>query len=146
MKSPIYTFISTFLIFSILSPTASTAIDSTTSGRILDNFKNQQEEILFESSPVEVVDSNKILEQEYAMNGLDSLKSRLEAMQSVYTLKKDAITEVRITLEQALSVLLESIKSTEKSIENANIAILQKQKKIQHLRSDWLVLKSRIRW
>lgn len=136
MKSPISTFISTFLIFSILSPIAGTAIDTTTSGRILDNFKNQQEEILFESSPIEVVDSNKILEQEYAMNGLDSLKSRLQAMQSVYTEKKDAITEVRITLEQALSVLLESIRSTEKSIENTNIAILQKQKKIQHLRSD----------
>ena len=63
MKNRIATFISTFLIFSILSPTASIAIDATTSGRILDNFKNQQEDILFESSPIEVVDSNRILEK-----------------------------------------------------------------------------------
>ena len=145
MKNRIATFISTFLIFSILSPTASIAIDATTSGRILDNFKNQQEDILFESSPIEVVDSNRILEQEYAMNGLDSLKSRLQSMQSIYTIKKDTVTETRVTLEKALSVLLDSIQSTEKSIENANIAILQKQTKIQNLRSDWLALKSRIR-
>ena len=125
----------TFLIIfilSFLSPTVGSAIDTSTSARILDNFKAQQEEILFESSPIEMVDANKILEQEYAMNGLDSLKNRLQLMQWIYTEKKEAVSEVRVSLEKALSVLLESIRLTEKGIWDANIAIVEKQKKIQH--------------
>ncbi len=137
-----------FLIFffvSIISPVVVTAIDTSSSGRILDNFKTQQEEILFESSPIEVEDANIILEQEYAMNWLDSLKKRLETMQSMYTAKKNEVSEVRVSLEKALAVLMESITYTEKSIASASIAIFEKQKKVQQLRWDWLLLKSRIR-
>ena len=81
MQKIISTTFLTIFIFSFLSPTVGSAIDTSTSARILDNFKAQQEEILFESSPIEMVDANKILEQEYAMNGLDSLKNRLQLMQ-----------------------------------------------------------------
>jgi hypothetical protein len=55
-------------VISYLYPSIGSAIDTTTSGRILDNFKAQQEEILFESAPFELTDASKILEQEYAMN------------------------------------------------------------------------------
>jgi hypothetical protein len=67
MKKITSTFCLTAFVISYLSPTIGSAIDPATSGRIIDNFKAQQEEILFESSPVEITDANKILEQEYAM-------------------------------------------------------------------------------
>lgn len=53
------------------------AIDTTVSGRILDNFKDSQEEILFESLPFTETGANDILTHEYKMNGLESLKNRL---------------------------------------------------------------------
>jgi murein DD-endopeptidase MepM/ murein hydrolase activator NlpD len=135
----------TSFLFLLLSPSTSIAIDKNTSARILDNFKAQQEEILFESSPIEVLDANKILEQEYAMNGLDSLKNRLQAVQSAYVIKKNSMTDIRVSLEDTLKNLMESIQNTEKSIEDARIGIFVKQKKIQQFRSDWLLLSSRIR-
>ncbi len=52
-----------------------------TSGRILDNFKAQQADILFESAPFEITEAAKILEQEYTLNGLDSLKNQLQMIQ-----------------------------------------------------------------
>jgi murein DD-endopeptidase MepM/ murein hydrolase activator NlpD len=135
----------TIFAISYLSPTIGSAIDPATSGRIIDNFKAQQEEILFESSPVEVTDASKILEQEYAMKWLESLKARLALMQSAYQSKKESITETRVTLEQALANLADSIKITEESIARANIGIFEKRQKIQQLRSDWLLLRAKIR-
>ena len=140
-------FSTTFLIvfiFSYLSPTIGSAIDPTTSGRILDNFKREQSDILFESSPLDSNDASKILEQEYAMNGLDSLKNRLQSMQSAYQGKKDAVSEVRVSLEKALEVLAESIRVTTESIDTTSIDITNKQIKIQELRSVEISLRARI--
>lgn len=134
-----------FFIFSFLSPVIGSAIDPTTSGRILDNFKEKQEEILFESAPLDITDASKILEQEYAMNGLESLKNRLHTLQSAYQIKKDSITESRISLENALTVLADSIIATEKSINETTISITEKQQRIQQLRSSGLLIKARIR-
>lgn len=141
-------FHTTFLIIfilSFLSPTTGVAIDPTTSGRILDNFKEKQEEILFESSPLDITDASKVLEQEYAMNGLESLKNRLQTLQSAYQSKKDSITESRISLENTLIILAQSIAATEKSIQETTISITEKQQKIQQLRSSELLIKARIR-
>lgn len=138
------TFLTCFL-FSLLNPTIGIAIDKTTSARILDNFKAQQEEILFESSPIEVTDANKILEQEYAMNGLDSLKNRLKSVEAAYVAKKESMTEIRLSLEETLKNLTDSIESTEQAIEDARIGILLKQKKIQQYRSDGILMNARIR-
>ncbi len=134
-----------FFIFSFLSPVIGSAIDPTTSGRILDNFKEKQEEILFESAPLDITDASKILEQEYAMNGLESLKNRLHTLQEAYQVKKDSITESRISLEDALTVLADAIIATEKSINETTISITEKQQRIQQLRSSWLLIKARIR-
>jgi hypothetical protein len=68
MNKTLSTAFTVLFVISYLSPSIGSAIDTTTSGRILDNFKAQQEEILFESAPFEIADASKILEQEYAMN------------------------------------------------------------------------------
>lgn len=68
MNKILSTVFTLLFVISYLSPTIGSAIDTTTSGRILDNFKAQQADILFESSPFEIHDASKILEDEYAMN------------------------------------------------------------------------------
>ena len=145
MNKTLSTAFTILFVISYLSPTIGSAIDTTTSGRILDNFKAQQEDILFESAPFELQDASKILEDEYAMNGLESLKIRLQTIQTAYQVKKDAIGEVRVSLEQALAVLAESIRVTTESITQTNLDIKIKQTKIQQLQSDGLALRSRIR-
>jgi hypothetical protein len=140
-------FSTTFLILftlSYLSPTIGSAIDTRTSGRILDNFKAQQADILFESAPIEITDASKILEQEYAMNGLNSLRSRLQMIQSAYRAKKDAVSEVRVSLENALAVLTESIQKTTDSIATTITDIAVKQQKIQQLQSESIAMNIRI--
>lgn len=145
MNKTLSTAFTILFVISYLSPTIGSAIDTTTSGRILDSFKAQQEDILFESAPFELQDASKILEDEYAMNGLESLKMRLQTIQTAYQVKKDAIGEVRVSLEQALAVLAESIRVTTESITQTNLDIKIKQAKIQQLQSDGLTLRSRIR-
>ena len=140
-------FSTTFIILftlSYLSPTIGSAIDTRTSGRILDNFKAQQADILFESAPLEITDASKILEQEYAMNGLDSLRNRLQTIQWAYQAKKDAIGEVRVSLESALAVLEVSIQATTESIATTTVDITLKQQKLQQLQADGISMRVRI--
>ncbi|NRH21162.1 peptidoglycan DD-metalloendopeptidase family protein [Candidatus Gracilibacteria bacterium] len=135
------------IVFSIsyLSPTIGNAIDPATSGRILDNFKEKQEEILFDSAPLDITDASKILEQEYTLNGLDSLKARLKGIESLYQEKKEAVGEVRISLEKALANISDSIKTTETSISDTEAAITQKDQKIQELHATSVSIKMKIR-
>lgn len=109
-----YKYIPHFLILSIIiSPLIATAIDTRTSGRILDNFKKEEYDILFETLPFDNTGSTDILQHEYIMSGLDGLKSKLAAMQEVYSVKKGFMTEKRTSLEEAIQVLEQAIASTE---------------------------------
>lgn len=139
--------ITLLILFSIsfLSPTIGSTIDPTTSARILDDFKEKQEETLFESTPIDMVDASKILEQEYAMNGLESLKGRLHTIETIYQDKKNSVTNTRLTLEDTLKKIADSIQVTEKSIAETEELIVQKNQKIQELQSQDLALKVRIR-
>ncbi len=145
MKKIFSTLFLFLFVASFLSPTIGSAIDTTRSGRILDNFKAQQETILFESAPVELNDANTILKQEYTMNGLEALKNRIEVMKSTYQVKKAEITEVRISLENALTILADTITQTEESIRSTGVSIEAKKLKIQQLRSESIRLGTRIR-
>jgi murein DD-endopeptidase MepM/ murein hydrolase activator NlpD len=116
-----------------LIPSLGVAIDPTTSGRIIDNFKDQQKEILFESLPFSESGATMILEQEYIMNGLDGLRSRISLVQGAYTSKKTEITEHRKTLEEALEILDKTIAQSEANIELSNKRIREKDLKAQEL-------------
>jgi hypothetical protein len=69
------------VITTLIVPITTMAIDTTTSGRIIDAFKEQSEQILFETLPFDQGESTNILKEEYAMNGLDALKSRLKQIE-----------------------------------------------------------------
>lgn len=63
-----YRYIISILFLSILLPISSWAIDRTTSGRILDEFKDKQEELLFQTMPFTETGANDLLIHEYTMN------------------------------------------------------------------------------
>ncbi len=116
-----------------LIPSLGVALDPTTSGRIIDNFKEQQESILFESLPFSESGANMILEHEYAMNGLDGLRARLSLVQGAYIAKKSDVTERRKTLEEALTILDSTIAQSEASIALSAMRIREKDLKSQEL-------------
>jgi murein DD-endopeptidase MepM/ murein hydrolase activator NlpD len=136
---------SIFLFFWIfILPIVTLAIDTTTSGRILDSFKNQQEAILFETAPVSLSGANDILMSEYTMNGLDSLKKRLALVTQAYTLKKNIVVERKQSLEEALHVLDDAINDAAQEIQNLQWEIHQKDEKIQQLQTLSINLKQKI--
>lgn len=114
-------------------PSIGVAIDPKTSGRIIDAFKEQQKEILFESLPFSESGANMILEHEYTMNGLDGLRSRLLLIQGAYVEKKNEVTGQRKTLEEALAILDSTIAQTEAQITLSNMRIREKDIKAQEL-------------
>lgn len=59
------------LVFGSLTPLLTTAIDQTTSGRILDTFKDKHYTILFDTLPFSQSGSDELLEYEYRINGLE---------------------------------------------------------------------------
>lgn len=132
------------LVFSALSPLLVTAIDTTTSGRILDNFKESEYKILFETLPINQTGSEALLEHEYRMNGLEWLKNKLASMQQTYETKKSFVTEKRTSLEDAIESLDSAIEKTQSDITNSENSILEKQGKIQEYQSTSLQLKRRI--
>lgn len=116
-----------------LIPSIGVAIDPSTSGRIIDRFKEQQSELLFESLPFTDSGAEMILQNEYAMNWLEWLKARLSLVQGAYIAKKSEVTERRNTLEEALAILDATIEQSELSIKIMDARIRQKDLRSQEL-------------
>jgi murein DD-endopeptidase MepM/ murein hydrolase activator NlpD len=139
--------VSSSLIFSVLVfalPFSSVAIDRTTSARILDTFKEWQKEILFENTPVHGSE-NILLEHEYTMNGLEALKSKLEAIKSISNQEKEVISYKRQTLESTISAIQNAIDVTEWNIRQIETDIQSRSEKIQELQSISLSYRKKIR-
>lgn len=134
-----------FLTFSIFFSFSSVwALDSTISGKIVDNFKSRHEEILFETLPTSATVANEILETEYRLNGLESLKNKLQTIETYYVQKKEETTSKRLTLEEAIKAIDNSIAFTQSWIIETNNSITQKIQKIQTLERASIDLKKRI--
>lgn len=128
----------------LIAPYALIAIDTTTSARIIENFKEDQKEILFETLPVSESWANLVLEHEYTMNGLEALKSRLSLMQNVYQIKKDIVTEKRMDLETALMIIDRAISETDQKIQDTLSQIHEKELKSQELARASIELQKKI--
>lgn len=132
------------VVLATLSPFLATAIDTTTSGRILDNFKEGEYKILFETLPINQTGSEALLEHEYRMNGLEWLKNKITSMQETYTAKKAFVTEKRASLEQTIQTIDSSIQQTQNDIQKSENSITDKQGKIQEYQASSLQMKRKI--
>lgn len=110
------------------------ALDPTTGWRVIDNFKKEEYAILFENMPFDQSGSVELLKHEYTMNGLEWLKARLKSAELAYSEKKERVTERRMSLEEAIIAIDNSIndtyvdiKKTEKSLEEKNTRIAEYQ-------------------
>lgn len=131
-------------MLAILVPLGSWAIDRSTAGRILDDFKDRQEEILFQTIPFTETGANDLLIHEYTMNWLEALRSRLELVESGYNLKKNLMSEKRLSLEDALRNLDNAIAESEKSIQANTDTERFKSKYLEKLQEQSVELKRKI--
>ena len=104
-------FIIALVIVTSLGLTAVFALNSATTGRMIDNYKTRHEKILFESLPFTATGANEVLEHEYRMNGLEALKTRLAEVEKYYAEKKQETTIERMTLEKKNLSTTQKIKS-----------------------------------
>lgn len=135
--------IAAFLLFLVAIP-GSFAIDTRNAWRILDNFKERHEEILFESLPFTETGANDAMIHEYTMNGLSALKSKIDTIERAYIMKKELIEQKRFDLEEALRILDASILESEENIKANEDIVTLKTRYLADLETQSLDLKRKI--
>lgn len=133
------------ITFFILSPFFVVAIDTTTSWRILDNFKKAEQSLLFENIPFDQSGTVDLLRHEYAMNGLEWLKTRLKSLENTYVEKKQFISERKTSLEVAITSLDNAIDDTLLGINKTKQSIEAKKNKIEQYQDISIGLSTRIK-
>jgi murein DD-endopeptidase MepM/ murein hydrolase activator NlpD len=137
--------ISIVFVFGLIVPLLVSGIDPTTSGRILDAFKDEEYSILFENSPFDESDMNDIYEKEYMMAGIKWLKSRLDDVVKQYEEKKAHMVSQRITLEEAIIMIENSITDTAADIRNIEMRMREKNLEIEEYKDLSIDLSRRIK-
>jgi murein DD-endopeptidase MepM/ murein hydrolase activator NlpD len=133
------------ILLSILSPLIVLGIDPTSSGRVIENFKREEYAILFENLPFDQSGSTEIYQKEYILTGLEWLKKRLEATTRAYQWKKMETTEKRISLEEAINTLENSIADTAADIYKTEKSMQEKNARIEEYQDLSIDLSVRIK-
>lgn len=118
-------------IFLISSPVLVFWIDPTTSWRILDAFKKEEYEILFEESPFDQSWANEIYEKEYIISGIEGLKNRLSLVIKTYEEKKSELSVQKSSLESVISSIENNIADTSSDIAKIESHIREKTEEIE---------------
>ncbi len=131
-------------LFCGILPILASAIDTTTSGRIFDTFKQEEYAILFENTPFNLSGSEDILKNEYRMNGLDGLRKKLNTVQQSYEERKNEVSGRKNSLIWTIASIDDAIMLTTENINKSESSLRTKQGKIQELQINSLLLKRKI--
>ncbi len=101
--------------------------DVSRTGKILDAFKEQEKEYLFDVIPFSQTDEQKLFEREKVVSNLESYMSRINNAKTQYASGLSNATRKRKTLENAISELDTSIESTLLQIQRTEGNILAKE-------------------
>lgn len=107
---------------------------------ILDNFKEKQQELLFENIPISNEDEGLLFDSDSKLRNLEEILKRIESRKDTIKERKKNITRKKITLKNELEDIDEWIKQTEeeislkeKDITRKNIKIINLVTKIKNL-------------
>lgn len=98
--------------------------------KILDNFKEKQEVLLFENVPFSSDDELGLFNAERKMNSLNDILKRIDSSKEQYKEQKQVVTREKFTLKKAIADLDASIAETEKSIQDTEDLIAEKNREI----------------
>ncbi|EKE29392.1 MAG: peptidase M23 [uncultured bacterium (gcode 4)] len=108
-------------------------IKKSASARILDNFNERQQVLLFENVPVSSEDENLIFNSDNKAKALESILKRVEDRKDTLKERKKNITRKKFDLKNALEDLDISIAATEQEIKDTTDEISFKNRSIAEL-------------
>lgn len=111
-------------------PTTVVGFKKSHTTRILDNFKEQEQILLFDNVPFSSDDELGLFNAERKMNSLNDVLKRIENSKEQYKEQKRIVTREKFTLKRTISNLDESIAETEKSIADTEDLIASKNREI----------------
>lgn len=120
------------------------AMGSEAAGRILDTFKQEEKKMIFQNIPVDQEKLDNVFEKEYKMHGLKGLVDKMSALENTYQSEKDALTERKLTLKEAIRLFDEKIAESKLQIQSIESSILQKETRIQDYHRQTIDLKKSI--
>lgn len=98
--------------------------------QILDNFKDQEQTLLFENVPFSSDDELGLFNAERKMNSLSDILKRINSSKEQYKNQKRVVTREKFTLRNTIRDLDASIAETEKSISDTQNLIAEKNRDI----------------
>ena len=101
--------------------------------KILDDFKLQQKEYLFDVIPFSQTEEQKLFERENKVNWLESFLERIENAKNQYKVQKDFATRKKLTLENVIKEYDTSIDTTIYQINQIIWVIAVKENEITSL-------------
>lgn len=112
--------------------------------KILDNFKDKQEELLFDNTPFMLGEESGLFDAQARVQTLQKVAERLENAKSQYRERKIALQSEKVTLRNTLKRLDESIEDSMEMIKDTEINIVKGNRNIAELQTKIADLKSKI--
>jgi len=88
------------------------------SAKILDDFKAEQQELLFENMPFSAEEADVLFERDEKIETLESLIKRLSDAREQVEEKREMVTNHRVTLEEYIATLDQEIEETQGKIDD----------------------------
>lgn len=114
------------------------------SAKILDNFKDREKELIFETVPFTSEDESILFDKESKMSSLNDIMARLENAKEQYKDQKREVTKQKLTLKSYIAEIDANVAETEKAIEEARQQISINNENIAKLMQDILDLEEKI--
>ncbi|MDQ1344351.1 MAG: Peptidase protein [Patescibacteria group bacterium] len=112
--------------------------------KILDNFKDKQEELLFDNTPFMLGEESGLFDSQARVQTLEKVLARLENAKSQYQERKIALQSEKVTLRNMLKRLDASIETSMGMIRDTEINIVKGNRNISELQTKISDLKKKI--
>ncbi len=106
-------------------------IKKSRTAKILDDFKNKQQKLVFDNIPLSKDEESLIFDYDWKINSYENILNRLENIKKQYKEQKRTVSIEKINLNIALKQLDDSIETTNKSIKEIIDIITFQNKKIE---------------
>lgn len=119
-------------------------IHKSRTAKILDNFKDKQEELLFDNTPYMMGEESGLFDAQARIQALEKVSARLENTKTQYQERKQDLQVQKVTLRNTLKRLDDSIEESMGMIRDTEVKIVKGNRNIADLQAKTEDLKAKI--
>ena len=119
-------------------------IHKSRTAKILDNFKDKQEELLFDNTPYMMGEESGLFDAQARIQALEKVSARLENTKTQYQERKQDLQVQKVTLRNTLKRLDDSIDQSMEMIRDTEVKIVKGNRNIADLQTKTEDLKTKI--